>query len=210
MRMLNKLFGQKSEREKRSNAWIFGTMLVFGVTGLIASFVLAVEEFHLIKNPDAILSCSFNLILNCATVMKTWQASVFGFPNMYIGLMGFPLVIMIAALGLSQVRLPRWFLVAANAGIIFWTLFAYWLFFNSVYVIQVLCPWCLVVTFSMTMLSATITHYNLQHNTFRLSKSLDKKVQSFLGKDYGKLVTAAWIVLLIALVFAKFGDSLFA
>src|ERR1700704_1316893 len=99
MHMFSKLFGQKSQHENQSNAWIFGTMLVFGVTGLIASFVLATEEFHLLKNPDTILSCSFNLVLNCATVMKTWQASVFGFPNMFIGLMGFPMVILVAALG---------------------------------------------------------------------------------------------------------------
>jgi uncharacterized membrane protein len=208
--MFNKLFGKKLNKEQLSNKWIFGVMLAFGITGLIASFTLAVEEFHLLKNPDTILSCSFNLVLNCATVMKTWQASVFGFPNMFIGLMGFPLVIMIAVLGLLQVKLPRWFLIAANVGYVFWTLFAYWLFFNSVYVIQVLCPWCLVVTFSMTMLTATITHYNLKVHTFGFSKELYKKIDQLLAKDYGKLAVAIWIVFLIALVFAKFGDSLFA
>jgi uncharacterized membrane protein len=208
--MLEKLFGKKSEKEQRSRQWIFGTMLVFGITGLIASFVLANEEFHLLKNPDTILSCSINLVLNCATVMKSWQATVFGFPNMFIGLMGFPMVIMIALLGLSNVKLPRWFLIGAEIGYVFWTLFAYWLFFNSVYVIQVLCPWCLVVTFSMTMLSATMTRYNLLHNTFHFGKDANKKVVRFLEKDFDKLTVAIWVVLLVALVFAKFGDGLFA
>jgi uncharacterized membrane protein len=208
--MFSKLFKWKNSKQKKSSQWIFGTMLAFGITGLIASFVLAFEEFHLLKNPDAVLSCSFNLVLNCATVMKTWQASAFGFPNMFIGLMGFPMVIMIALLGLSQIKFPRWFLIGAEIGYVFWTLFAYWLFFNSVFVIQVLCPWCLVVTFSMTMLTATITRYNLQQNTFNLSKNVHKKITTFIEKDYDKLVVAAWIVLLVALVFAKFGDSLFA
>lgn len=204
------MFTKKNVSEKLSDKWTFGTMLVFGITGLIASFTLSVEEFHLLKNPDTILSCSFNLVLNCAAVMKTWQASVFGFPNMLIGLMGFPLVIMIALLGLSYVKFPRWFLIGAQIGFVFWTLFAYWLFFNSVYAIQVLCPWCLVVTFSMTMLSATITHYNLKYNTFLLSQATNKKVERFLKSDYDKLVVAIWIVILIALVFLKFGDALFA
>ena len=208
--MFDALFGNRKKTEARSNKWIFGVLLAFGITGLIASFTLAVEEFHLIKHPDAILSCSFNLVLNCATVMKTWQASVFGFPNMYIGLMGFPMVIMIALLGLSNVKFPRWFLVGAEIGIVFWTLFAYWLFFNSVYIIEVLCPWCLAVTFSMTMLSAAITRYNLLHDTFRFSKRSNKKVMQFLEKDFDKLIVASWIVILIALVFAKFGDALFA
>lgn len=208
--MFSKLFSRQSQKEDASNKWIFGTLLAFGITGLIASFVLAVEEFHLIKNPDAVLTCTFNLVLNCATVMKTWQASVFGFPNMFIGLIGFPIVITIALLGLSKVALPRWFLIGAEAGILFWTLFAYWLFFNSVYAVEVLCPWCLVVTLSMTMLSAAITRYNLLHNTFGLATSSHKKVMQFLGKDFDKLIVAAWIVAMVAVVFAKFGDSLFA
>ena len=200
----------KNRNQHASDRWIFGTMLVFGIIGLVASFVLAVEEFHLLKNPDSVLSCSFNLVLNCAAVMKTWQASVFGFPNMFIGLIGFPIVITIALLGLSNVRLPRWFLIGAQIGYICWTLFAYWLFFNSVYAIQVLCPWCLVVTFSMTILSATITHYNLQYNVFGFSKKMHKKIEQFLAKDYDKLAVAIWIVLLIALVILKFGDALVA
>lgn len=208
--MLTKLFTKNSSREERSNKWLFGTMLAFAITGLLAAFVLAVEEITILKNPNAVLSCSFNIVLNCATVMKTWQASAFGFPNMFIGLMGFPIVVTIALLGLSKVKFPRWFLIGAELGYIFWTLFAYWLFFNSVYVIQVLCPWCLVVTFSMTMLSATITRYNLRQGTFGFSKDLHKKINTFLDKDYDKLIVAAWVVLLIALVFAKFGDSLFA
>ena len=208
--MFDKLFKKSAKKEAHSRNWLFGTMLVFGITGLIASFTLAVEEFALLKDPNTVLSCSFNLVLNCATVMKTWQASVFGFPNMFIGLMGFPMVIMIALLGLSKVKFPRWFLIGAEIGYVLFTLFAYWLFFNSVYVIQVLCPWCLVVTFSMTMLAATITHYNLQQNTFGFKKSTQKSIERFLAKDYDKLIVAAWIVFLIALVFAKFGDSLFA
>jgi len=209
--MFDVFFGKNKKTQERSNKWIFGVLLAFGITGLIASFTLAIEEFHLLKNPDTILSCSFNLVLNCAAVMKTWQASVFGFPNMFIGLMGFPLVIMIALLGLSSKTVfPRWFMIGAEIGIVFWTLFAYWLFFNSVYAIEVLCPWCLVVTFSMTMLSAAITRYNLLNNTFRIQKKTNKKVEQFLLHDYDKVIVAGWVVLLIALVIAKFGSALFA
>ncbi len=210
--MFSKLlhFQTKTKTEQRSDHWIFGVMLAFGIIGFIASFVLAIEEFHLLKNPGTVLSCSFNLVLNCATVMQTWQATAFGFPNMFIGLAGFPMVILIAMLGLSGVRFPRWFLISAEIGYTFWTLFAYWLFFNSVYVIQVLCPWCLVVTFSMTMLLATLTHYNLRENTFGFAPNQHRFVKELLFKDYDKLVAAIWVVLLVALVFLKFGDALFA
>ncbi len=201
-------FGKK-KAEARSHKALFMTMLVFGVVGLVASFILSVEEFHLLKNPDAILSCSFNLILNCAAVMKTWQASVFGFPNMFIGLMGYPVVITTAVVGLSNARLSRGYWIAANICYGLGALFAYWLFFNSLYVIEVLCPWCLFVTFATTILLATITHYTLHENTWGLPARHHSAVRDFLDKDFGKVVTIAWIVVLVALVFLKFGTSIF-
>lgn len=202
-------FLHKKKETVRSNKWLFGTMLVFGSVGLIASFVLAIEEFHLLKNPSASLSCSFNLVLNCSTVMKTWQASVFGFPNMFIGLMGYPIVITVAVVGLVGANLPRWFWLTANAGYLLGAIFAYWLFFNSLYVIEVLCPWCLVVTFATTIILATITHYNLRENKYGFNKHLNEKIQQLQARDFGKLLTAGWIVLLVALVVVKFGDNLF-
>lgn len=189
---------------------LFIVMLVFGITGLIASFTLAVEEFHLIKNPDTVLSCTINLVLNCSTVMQTWQASVFGFPNMFIGLMAFPIVILVATLGLLNAKLPRWFWIKAQIWYLLGAIFAYWLFFNSLYDIEVLCPWCLIVTFSTTLLLASLTSYNLQENTFNFSKKTNKRIQSFMNSGYHKLIVAAWIVAMIALVVLKFGADLFA
>lgn len=189
---------------------LFITMLVFGIVGLIVSFILSVEEFRLLQNPDVVLSCSVNAVLNCTEVMKTWQASVFGFPNMFIGLMAFPVVITVATVALAGAKLPRLFWIATMIGFALGTLFSYWLFFNSVYVIQILCPWCLVITFTTTMLLETINRYNLRENTFRLSKKANAKVQSFLDRDLDKLVTAVWVVLLALAVFLKFGADLYS
>lgn len=202
-------FFGKNKRLDHSNKWIFGTMLVFGIVGLIASFVLAIEKIHLLQNPQAVLSCSFNVVLNCSTVMQTWQSSLFGFPNMYIGLMAYPVVITVAVAGLAGVAFPRRFLVAANICYLLGAIFAYWLFFQSLYVIEVLCPWCLMVTFATTVILATLTHYNLRDNVFNLPKATNKSVQNYLKKDLSKVLTASWIVLMTALVFMKFGDSLF-
>lgn len=207
--MLKQFFGA-SKKTERSYRGVFITMLVFGIIGLVASFVLTVEKFHLLENPDASLSCSFNLVLNCSTVMQTWQSSVFGFPNMLIGLMAYSVVITLAVLGLGGVRFPRKILIAANVCFLLGAIFAYWLFFSSLYVIQVLCPWCLIVTFSTTILLEALTHYNLRENTFNLSKAHNKRAQKFLDGGFDKLITASWLVLMVALVFVQFGASLFA
>jgi uncharacterized membrane protein len=203
-------FLQKLGRQtSKSDKWVFGLVFVFGLVGLIASFVLSIEEFTLLKDPNAALSCSFNLVLNCSTVMQTWQASLLGFPNMFIGLMAFPVIMVVGVIGLSGVKL-RWFYNAANFGLLVCAIFSYWLFFNSLYLIEALCPWCLTVTFSSTILIAAITYYSLRENNFGLSVKSNKKVQKFLNGGYYQLIFASWIILMIALVFIKFGESLFA
>jgi uncharacterized membrane protein len=211
--MFNKLKEKVSHSEEnrtiRASFWV---LLAFATTALIAAFVLSNEEIHLLKQPDAILSCTFNLVLNCATVMKTWQASVFfGIPNMLIGLMAFPVIITVAVAALwGGASYKKGFLLAMNIGVLLGTIFAYWLFFNSLYVIQVLCPWCLVVTFSCTMMLAAATNITLRENVLKLSKETNEKMQTFLKGGYHKLIVASWIVLMIALVFIQFGTALFA
>ncbi len=185
-------------------------MLIFAIAGLLSAFALSVEKIHLIENPDAKLSCSFNLVLNCASVMKTPQASVFGFPNSYIGLMAYPVVITVAVMGLAALKFPRKMMIAAQICYGLGLVFAYWLFFQSVYVIQVLCPWCLVVTFSTTIIFETLLRYNLRENNFSLPKEWHKSVLGWLKKDYDLLLVIGWLVLAAALVVMRFGNGLFA
>lgn len=185
-------------------------MLFFAIAAFIAAFTLSVEKLEILKNPDAKLSCSINVVLNCASVMKTPQASVFGFPNSFLGIMGFAIVIAVAMGGLMGNKFSKSYLVTAQVFYGLGLLFAYWLFFQSVYAIQILCPWCLVVTVSTTIIFETLLRYNLRENNFNLSKSTHKKVLEFLRKDYDKLIAAGWIVVMIALVFLKFGDGLFS
>lgn len=204
-----KLFGRRAETESLRN--VYWVLLAGAIMALIAAFVLSVEKIHLLNDPDAVLSCTFNVVLNCSTVMETWQASVFfGIPNMYIGMVAFPVILTVAVATLwGGAKFNRGFLLAMNFGILLGTVFAYWLFFNSVYVIQVLCPWCLVVTFSCTLMLAASTHLTLRQNLLGLKGAAEKRVATFLGKGYHQLVVASWIVLMIALVFIQFGADLF-
>ena len=188
----------------------FGFMLGGAIAALAAAFILTLEKFHLYENPNAVLSCSINVVLNCSTVMQSWQSHVFGFPNMLIGLVAFPVLITIATLGLAGVKFPRWFLIAATIALFAGFLFSYWLFFQSIYAIQVLCPWCLIVTTSMTVMLSSFVHFNLKENTYGLKDALNKKVQQFLAGGYHQMVVLAWIALMVVLVFLKFGEALFA
>lgn len=201
---------KKEHRQNNYAKYVFSVMLIGGVAALIAAFVLTVDKFIVLQNPSAILSCSVNIVLNCSTVMQSWQSHLFGFPNMLLGLMAFPVMITIAVLGLSGVKFPRWFLIAANIGYLLAIIFSYWLFFQSVYDIQVLCPWCLLVTTSMTLTFSSMLHYNLKENTFGFAKKYNEIIQRFLAEGYHQMIVLGWLALMVVLVFLKFGEALFA
>lgn len=207
--MFNKLFNRITSG-KYYRYMTFGFMLLGGIAALIAAFVLTLDKFKVLQDPNAVLSCSVNIVLNCSTVMSRWQADAFGFPNMLIGLMAFPIITTIAALGLAGTKFPRWFLVASSIVLLLGMCFSYWLFFQSVYVIQVLCPWCLVVTTSTTVMFASYLHFNLKENTFKLKHAVNTKVQYFLKSGFHQMIVLSWIALMVVLVFVKFGQALFA
>ena len=200
----------KEHRSKNYTYYVFAVMLLAAIAALIAAFVLSLDKLKVLEDPNAVLSCSVNVVLNCSTVMQSWQSHLFGFPNMYLGLIFFPVMITVAILGLGKVVLPRWFLIAANIGFFFALVFSYWLFFNSLYAIQVLCPWCLIVTTSMTLVFSSMLHYNLKENTFKITKKYNDRIQRFLKGGYHQMVVLSWIALMVVLVFLKFGAALFA
>ena len=116
-------------------------MLVGACLSLLAAFVLSVEAVELAKNPNAALSCNINIVLNCASVGKHPSATMFGFPNSFLGLMAEPIVITVAIAGLAGIKFPRRFMFAAQIGYTLGFIFALALFYISLVIIKVLCPW---------------------------------------------------------------------
>lgn len=203
-------FFTHKDRKLRDNRWIFVSMLVGAIGSLIASFVLSVEAYELAKNPNAILSCSVNVILNCATVAKHPTSELFGFPNPFLGLIAEPVVITVAIAGLAGVKFPRLFMFAAQIGYTLGFIFAWVLFYISFTIIQALCPWCLLVTLTTTLVWFAITRYNIRENNLYLPKGANERLKAWITKDYDKLVMWTLIVAAIAAIVVKYGDGLFA
>lgn len=194
----------------QDNRWIFASMLIGAIFSLIASFVLSVEAMDLAKNPNAELSCSVNVVVNCATVAKHESAELLGFPNSFFGLIAEPVVITVAILGLAGMAFPRRFMFAAQIGYTLGFIFALYLFFVSMFIIQALCPWCLLVTATTAFVWFSITRYNIRENNLYLPRKLQDAARKFIDKDYDKLVLGALIVAMLASIFFKYGADLFA
>lgn len=203
-------FFTHEDKKLRDNRWIFATMLIGALLSLLASFVLSVEAVELARNPNAVLSCSVNIVLNCATVGIHPSASLWGFPNSFLGLIAEPVVITVAIAGLAGIKFPRRFMFVAQIGYTLGLIFAYYLFYTSMFVIQALCPWCLLVTATTTLVFFSITRFNIRENNLYLPSKVQKAAHAFIEKDYDKLVMGIIIVTIIAAIFLKYGDALFA
>lgn len=195
-------------RKVRAQSVMIGVVIAAAV-GLLASLVLSHEALILAANKSATLSCSLNAVINCATVANHWSSSLLGFPNSFIGLVTMPVVMTIAVVIVSGVKLPTWFMRATQIGVSLGLVFATWMFYMSFMVIQVLCPWCLVTDVAMLVIFFGVTRYNVL-NKHCFNQKFNKKILPWFKKGYDQLTMWLIIVLVIISIIAKFGSELFA
>lgn len=177
-------------------------LLASGILGLVASLMLSVDALALAEDPLADLSCNISSTISCATVGVSWQASLLGFPNAFIGLMGEPVVITLGVAGLVGVRFPRWFTLAAQAALTVGLGFAVWLFAQSYFVIGAICPWCTVLYVTSATAFAAITRITVLDGLYGESVRTRCERPLRLGVD----VAAVLIILAIvaAMVLYKY------
>ena len=129
-------------RGYRQTAWI---LVIGGIIGIVASIELIIQKIGVLSNPDFVPNCDINPVLSCGSVINTEQASLFGFPNPVLGVIGFTVVVMFGALLFTEVVLPKAMWLGLNLGALAGMVFVVWLVSQSLYVIGALCPWCMVV-----------------------------------------------------------------
>lgn len=140
-------------------------VLIAGVLGLAAAAALTVEKIEILIDPSYIPSCSLNPVLSCGSVMTTPQASVFGFPNSLLGIIGFTVVLVTGVLAVARVNLPRWYWAGLAIGTALGVVFVHWLIFQSLYRIGALCPYCMVVWAVTIPLLVIVTSIALRADT---------------------------------------------
>ena len=89
-------------------------------------------------------------------------------------------------------------------------IFALYLFSISFFVIQALCPWCLLVTLTTTLVWFAITRYNIREGNLYLPKHVNDALKRMIERDYDKLALWSFIVIMIAAILLKYGDGIFA
>lgn len=197
-------------RLRHHDVTVWTTMLVASIASLVASFVLSIDAITLAENPHADLGCNINAVISCGTVGTSWQASLLGFPNAFLGLVFEPAVITLAVASLGGVRFPRWFMIAAQSIYTIALLFAYWLFEQAMFEIGALCPWCLLVTLATTLVFFELTYVNIRDGNLVAPRRMQSGLQAFVRSDLDILLVVAWLLVLVLAVVLKYGAALFA
>jgi putative membrane protein len=195
------------ETEAARRAWRRRTsleMIISGSIGLFTSFVLSIEAWQLAADSSARFGCDISSVLSCSTVAQTWQARILGFPNAFLGIF-FEAVVLAISVGIfAGVKFPRWYMLGTNLLYTIALFFAFWLFGQSYFIIQVLCPWCLLITLTTTLVFGGITRINIRDRVIPAPEGLRRIVAQ--GLDW-----ALWGLIVfgvLAMVVAKYGLKL--
>ncbi|WMX47965.1 vitamin K epoxide reductase family protein [Streptomyces roseicoloratus] len=157
----------------------FGRLLaICGAAGLLAAWVITLDKFKLLEDPDFTPGCSLNPVVSCGNIMKSEQASVFGFPNPMLGLVTYAVVVAIGVGVLAGARYRRWYWLGLNAGMLFGVGFCTWLMYQSLYEINALCLWCCLAWVA----TIVMFWYTTSHNVRRGVISAPAGVRTFFDE----------------------------
>ncbi|HUS26700.1 MAG TPA: vitamin K epoxide reductase family protein [Nevskiaceae bacterium] len=178
-------------------------LIICGAIGLICAFVISYEKIQLLQNPAYTPSCNLNPVISCGSIMRSEQSHVFGFPNPFIGLVAFPVVIATGVVLLAGAgKLKRWYWLGLQAGTIFGVAFVHWLFFQSVYRIGALCPYCVVVWAVTITTFWYVLLYNIQAKYIVLPAALART--SEFARRHHLDILIVWFLVIAAFILKHF------
>ncbi|RSS78199.1 vitamin K epoxide reductase family protein [Streptomyces sp. WAC06614] len=156
-------------------AWL---LVLTGAAGLLASWVITLDKFLLLEDPDFRPACSLNPVVSCGSVMKSEQAAAFGFPNPMLGLVAYGVVVCVGAGILAGARYRGWFWGGLNAGMFFGVGFCTWLMVQSLYEINALCLWCCLAWVATLVMFWAVTAHTVRTGVLPAPAGL----RAFLGE----------------------------
>ena len=182
-------------------------MTIAGAIGLAAAFQLTIDKFTQLQDKidgvESTFSCDFSAFVSCGGVMESDQASAFGFPNSLIGIVGFSVVTALGVMLWVGAPVVRWVWTGLQLGCLFGIGFVTWLQFQSIYRIDLLCPWCMVVWAVMIPLFVYVTACSLRG-------AAPRSAATRFVSNWSLLIVALWYVGIASAIWFHFGDRLWA
>ena len=81
-------------------------LIVTGALGLVASLILSIDKMQQLQDKlagkESVFACDFSVWVSCSSVMASPQSEAFGFPNSFIGVIGFAAVLTLGVVWLGE------------------------------------------------------------------------------------------------------------
>lgn len=181
--------------------WI---LIVCGIIGMLAASILTIEKIELAKDAAHKTSCSINPVFSCNNVITSPEASAFGFPNPFIGIAGFALVLGVGAMLLAGGEVKnKFYWRLFQVGPTFGFLFCIWLMSETLYEIGALCLYCMVTWLVTAVIFFTTTAYNHRINNIFPEKI--KKPLDFISGHQLDFI-GLYVLVVAALIVSRFWD----
>jgi len=182
-------------------------LIVTGALGLLASFILSVDKVQQLQDKiagkESQFICDLSPWVSCGSVMASPQSEAFGFPNSFLGVIGFAVVLTLGVVWLGGAPVTGWIWAGLQAGTVFGIGFVTWLQSQSIYVIGSLCPYCMVVWAVMIPLFVGVTRHSLR------LVAPDAGITRLLS-NWTALIVALWYVAVLAAIWFEFGTRVFS
>jgi uncharacterized membrane protein len=195
------------EQSERESPLLAVWLLIASAVGLYAAASLVLDKIsyweQLAHGQSPSLGCDINPIVGCGSVINTWQASIFwDIPNPVIGVVGWSAMGALAVILLVQRRLPDWFWIGLQVGVLGGIVMVSWLQFQTIFHINALCPWCMVTWAVMIPTFWVVTTRNLSRwRPHLVTRKLAEHVVIPIVLHYAVLILIIW---------NHFGSKLFA
>jgi len=180
--------------ELRGATFLLGCALF----GLVASFTLTLEKFHLLQNPGAAPSCSINPFISCASAISSDQAQLFGVPLTLFGIVAYAALLTLSLFLLTKSTIStliwRAALIVAAIGLAG----VHYLIIQSVFVLHMICPWCFGVWLTTPLIATALLE-------IAPPRSLPSWLHPVVTHRWS--ILAAWYGALLLLLITTFWDA---
>lgn len=194
---------KETPKQTKLQRWFPWLLVGTGTIGFASAFILMLEKISVLKDPNYVPTCNINPIIACGSVINTDQASAFGFPNPIIGLFGFAAVLVVGVSLLAGMKVAKpWYWRTFWAGTVFGVGFIHWLFYQSVYVIEALCPYCMVVWVVTLAAFWYTTLWLLREGFLKLPKGWERAQAVMQENHLGILMS--WYLVIAGLILYHF------
>ena len=184
-----------SYSDRQLGFWLVGA----GLIALISSAILVYERLQIYIDAGHSTVCDINALLSCGTVMRTPQAEAFGFPNPFIGLVGFSIVVTIGAAMMAGAQFKKWFWVCMDIGLAAATAFIMWLWYQTTFQINALCLFCMIVWVMTITLFVKTTVRNISAGVIPASPSVRESARA-----WSWFAISLWLILIFGIIVIRF------